>query len=578
MDRVFKKITEGLEIFDGIYERHQSATNASQKDKLENDLKKEIKKLQRFREQVKNWQAGTEIKDKAQLVDHRKLVEVAMEKYKDVEKGSKLKAYSDISLAAVDKPMVVNEATEFIAQAIDSLQQQTESMESEMDKLTGAGKKSKKKDFVSEERKRELVELLSTHQWHIEKLEAISKLLQTEVLSVDTVMDLSDDIQYYIDENENPDFIYDDSIYDELDLDVEDEEEVEINDINEENATSANTTGLASTPPSSSEVPPPTAVTVKPSLVKKVSELQEKRSNSRSASILSEKPQQVVHQISVAANNATTITALKPAPAPIPTTAMNWSAAIARPKDKDPSPVSLPVKTTNANAINAACVLEALKKQKPKEETPGTTSPPHQSVPKAQRVIQQPTLQQTVQPTLQPTLQPILQQTPSQQPPQARVSSPLRISKLGQSPRQIEEASKPNFRFLPSGLQNFILSLARLEDDPSADYDQFESVNFTPGYSFPPDVQVMQLNQLWQKVALSQDIGPIIATRECSELFYGYYYGMSTQERTLCAETLQKQGWLRQNSHWVLPKADNAYGVFDTVKWAIVDAPQGLKA
>lgn len=51
------------------------ATNQSQKEKLESDLKREIKKLQRFRDQIKSWMSGNDIKDKKQLMEQRKLIE-----------------------------------------------------------------------------------------------------------------------------------------------------------------------------------------------------------------------------------------------------------------------------------------------------------------------------------------------------------------------------------------------------------------------------------------------------------------------------------------------------------------------
>lgn len=52
-----------------------SATNANQKEKYEADLKKEIKKLQRLRDQIKSWCASNDIKDKRMLTDARKLIE-----------------------------------------------------------------------------------------------------------------------------------------------------------------------------------------------------------------------------------------------------------------------------------------------------------------------------------------------------------------------------------------------------------------------------------------------------------------------------------------------------------------------
>ncbi len=52
-----------------------SAPNHNQKDKYEQELKKEIKKLQRLRDQIKAWISSTEIKDKKQLQEARKNIE-----------------------------------------------------------------------------------------------------------------------------------------------------------------------------------------------------------------------------------------------------------------------------------------------------------------------------------------------------------------------------------------------------------------------------------------------------------------------------------------------------------------------
>lgn len=75
IDKCFKKVAEGVQQFESIYEKIHQTTNASQKEKLEDALKKEIKKLQRSRDQIKTWAASSDIKDKKQLVDHRKLIE-----------------------------------------------------------------------------------------------------------------------------------------------------------------------------------------------------------------------------------------------------------------------------------------------------------------------------------------------------------------------------------------------------------------------------------------------------------------------------------------------------------------------
>lgn len=43
------------------------------KDKYEGELKKEIKKLQRLRDQIKTWASSNDIKDKSSLIDARKV-------------------------------------------------------------------------------------------------------------------------------------------------------------------------------------------------------------------------------------------------------------------------------------------------------------------------------------------------------------------------------------------------------------------------------------------------------------------------------------------------------------------------
>ena len=75
IDKCFKKVAEGVATFESIYEKIMQTTNPSQKEKLEDQLKKEIKKLQRSRDQIKTWAAMSEIKDKKPLLDHRKLIE-----------------------------------------------------------------------------------------------------------------------------------------------------------------------------------------------------------------------------------------------------------------------------------------------------------------------------------------------------------------------------------------------------------------------------------------------------------------------------------------------------------------------
>jgi len=76
MDRTFKKILEGVENFEDVESKMSAAGTPAQKEKLEADLKTQIKKLQRLRDQLKTWQAGSDVKDKAPIIEHRRLIEV----------------------------------------------------------------------------------------------------------------------------------------------------------------------------------------------------------------------------------------------------------------------------------------------------------------------------------------------------------------------------------------------------------------------------------------------------------------------------------------------------------------------
>lgn len=98
IDKCFKKVAEGVAVFENIHDKIQQTGNASQKVKLEDALKKEIKKLQRSRDQIKTWATMSEIKDKKPLLDQRKLIETVRscpfprEKYVELTVRSKWSA------------------------------------------------------------------------------------------------------------------------------------------------------------------------------------------------------------------------------------------------------------------------------------------------------------------------------------------------------------------------------------------------------------------------------------------------------------------------------------------------------
>ncbi|KAF2427215.1 hypothetical protein EJ08DRAFT_651499 [Tothia fuscella] len=224
IDKCFKKVAEGVQAFESIYDKIQTTTNASQKEKLEDSLKKEIKKLQRDRDRIKGWAASNDIKDKNALIEHRKLIETQMEKFKQVEKEMKTKAYSKEGLQAATRldPKEQEKAdfVDFINESVATLGLQVEALEGEVQGLN-AGQKKNKKDNAKAERIAELERMMERHKFHQTKLELILRVLDNGSIELEDVKTLEEEIKYYVENNKEVDFMENEEMYDELDLQEE---------------------------------------------------------------------------------------------------------------------------------------------------------------------------------------------------------------------------------------------------------------------------------------------------------------------------------------------------------------------
>lgn len=218
IDRCLKKVTEGVETFEDIWQKVHNATNSNQKEKYEADLKKEIKKLQRLRDQIKSWIASGEIKDKSTLMDYRKLIETQMERFKIVERETKTKAYSKEGLGAAQKMDPAQkereEMSSWLVGCIDQLNIQIDSFECEIESLLA--NKKKKLDKDKQERMDELKTKLEKHRFHIRKLETILRMLDNMSIEVSQIKQIKDDVEYYIDSSQDPDFEENEYIYDDI--------------------------------------------------------------------------------------------------------------------------------------------------------------------------------------------------------------------------------------------------------------------------------------------------------------------------------------------------------------------------
>ncbi|XRB03084.1 CCR4-NOT transcription complex subunit [Pycnococcus provasolii] len=202
IDKTLKKVVEGVEVFDSIWNKVYESDNPQQREKYETDLKKEIKKLQKHRDQIKTWLASNEIKDKKQLLDARKVIEREMERFKVCEKETKTKAFSKEGLAAAarldPKDKAKNEATEWLSNTVDLLNEQVEQFEGEMEGITPA-----KKGKAKPPRLVHLEESISRHQEHIAKLETVLRLIENDSLPPDIVEDIKDLVEDYVERNQD---------------------------------------------------------------------------------------------------------------------------------------------------------------------------------------------------------------------------------------------------------------------------------------------------------------------------------------------------------------------------------------
>lgn len=235
---MFKKIHEGLDLFNYYFQRHEASNNDSQREKLEADLKKEIKKLQKFRDQIKTWQGNDAIEAAVaaqKLQEHRRLVEEAMECYKDVEKTSKMKSYSNqsIMLAALDNnenqlTPEGAEAADFLREVQEELNDQNEKLDEEYEKLSQ--KKVRKNNMLAiEERKLELEGFKTRNEFHVDKIEGLLGFLTSGKIAPELIMAIQDDLNFYVESNQEPDFMDDETMYDELYREAKENHERNIN-------------------------------------------------------------------------------------------------------------------------------------------------------------------------------------------------------------------------------------------------------------------------------------------------------------------------------------------------------------
>lgn len=231
IDRVLKRVAEGIAEFDVIWEKVHKATTPNLKEKYEGDLKKEIKKLQRYRDQIKSWASSSEIKNKRPLLEARKNVEKEMERFKILEKESKTKAYSKEGLAQRGKKKSKadprDKVYEWIEEKQSELKEQLEEFEEQFEEISESAGKRKK---GNNEQLENLNHWISRHNWHVSQLSTVKDRLEKKEISIKQAQRIEDDLEYYISDNQEPQFVEDEYLYDAIDEDDSEEDADEAED------------------------------------------------------------------------------------------------------------------------------------------------------------------------------------------------------------------------------------------------------------------------------------------------------------------------------------------------------------
>lgn len=157
-----------------------------------------------------------------------------MEKFKAVEKAMKTKAYSKEGLSAAakldPKEQAKIEAGDFLSSMVDELEQQIEALEAEGEAIQATMKKGKGQS-AKVERMAQIERIIERHKFHQGKLELIRRSLENGGVETDEVTDLEESIRYYVTDGMNDDYVEDETMYDDLDL----QEEEDAYGMNQEN-------------------------------------------------------------------------------------------------------------------------------------------------------------------------------------------------------------------------------------------------------------------------------------------------------------------------------------------------------
>jgi len=141
IDVVLKKTDDGINEFADYWDQATTCKDASQKERLGEELKRSINKLQRLRAQIREWIDAKTVGSKDKLEDARRRVESDMQRFKEFERDVKTKAFSTSRLTRGDDDMELEDAErmkyeDWLQSCIQSLNDHVDQFEADLELLS----------------------------------------------------------------------------------------------------------------------------------------------------------------------------------------------------------------------------------------------------------------------------------------------------------------------------------------------------------------------------------------------------------------------------------------------------------
>ena len=145
-----------------------------------------------------------------------------MERFKIVERETKTKAYSKEGLTSGQRLDPAErercEISQWLNSCLETLNIQIDQFEAEIENL---GTMKKKKGRGGQQEQADQVEALNTllekHRDHVQKLETLLRMLDNDTVDINQIKDIKDDLEYYIENCQDPDFMENDMLYEDID-------------------------------------------------------------------------------------------------------------------------------------------------------------------------------------------------------------------------------------------------------------------------------------------------------------------------------------------------------------------------